>query len=119
MLYGFVVVACIASSCFQLHADATTCPDPFAPAPLQSLRRSYRSVRPSAPLRYARLVASTTCASPLSLGRLVPAVPFESLCQLHAPSTPVAACPVIRTPTGSSQKMISLLVLTTFHPYDA
>jgi hypothetical protein len=30
------------------------------------------------------------------LKRLVPAVPIESLCQLHAPFTPVAAYPVLR-----------------------
>jgi len=34
----------------------------------------------------------------LALKRLVPAVPFESLCQIHAPFTPVAACPVFRAP---------------------
>src|SRR6202789_4274261 len=43
-------------------------------------------------------MASTTCTSPLALERLGPAVPFESLCQIHAPFTPVAACPVIRAP---------------------
>src|SRR5208282_1988652 len=68
------------------------------PTPLPGLHRSYGSVRPSAPHRYARLVASTTCTSPLALKRLVPAVPFESLCQIHAPFTPVAACPVFRAP---------------------
>jgi hypothetical protein len=42
--------------------------------------------------------------SPLALERLVPAVPSESLCQIHATSTPVAACPVTRCPAGFSQR---------------
>src|ERR1019366_10205663 len=58
--------------------------------------------RPSAPLRYARLAISVACASPLASERLVPAVPRESPDQLHAPYTPVAACPVIRRLAGSS-----------------
>lgn len=62
---------------------------------------------------YARLVASTTCASPLTSERLVPAVPHKSLDQLHAPYTPAAACPVIRFPTGLSQEIETPLVLTT------
>src|ERR1700751_3675616 len=83
MLNGFVFVASIASSCFQLHADATT------------------------------------CASPFALKRLVPAVPIESLCQLHAPFTPVAAYPVLRSPAGFSQRFHSPLVLTTPDPNGA
>jgi len=39
------------------------------------------------------------CASPLSSKRLVPAVPCKSLHPIHALSTPVAICPVIRHPT--------------------
>jgi hypothetical protein len=39
------------------------------------------------------------CASPLSSKRLVPAVPRKSLHPIHALSTPVAICPVIRHPT--------------------
>src|SRR5260370_37090115 len=58
--------------------------------------------RPSAPHRYSRLVASTTCASPFTSERLVPAVPHKILDQLHAPFTPVAACPVIRFPPALS-----------------
>jgi len=77
-----------------------------------SLHRSYELVRPSAPHRYSRLVASTTCASPFTSERLVPAVPHKSLDQLHAPFTPVAACPVIRFPTGLSQEIKLPLVLT-------
>src|ERR1700693_3654560 len=78
-----------------------------------AVHRSYESIRPSAPHRYSRLVASTTCASPFALKRLVPAVPIESLCQVHAPFTPVAAYPVLRSPAGSSQRFHSPLVLTT------
>jgi hypothetical protein len=50
----------------------------------------------------------------LGIRGLVPAVPRKSLHPLHAPSTPVAVCPVIRHPTGLSQKGYTLLVLTTF-----
>ena len=46
--------------------------------------------------------------------RLVAAVPRKSLHPLHAPSTPVAVCPVIRHLTDLSQKGYTLLVLTTF-----
>jgi hypothetical protein len=49
----------------------------------------------------------------LASERLVPAVPRKSLHPSHAPSTPVAACPVIRHLTGLSQKGFTLLVLTT------
>src|ERR1700745_3426541 len=53
-------------------------------------------------------------ASPLASERLVPAVPRKSLHPLHAPSTPVAVCPVIRPLTDLSHKGFTLLVLTTF-----
>jgi hypothetical protein len=49
----------------------------------------------------------------LASERLVPAVPRKSLHPLHAPSTPVAVCPVIRPLTDLSQKGFTLLVLTT------
>src|ERR1700693_2427477 len=69
-------------------------------------------VRIVSPHRYFRLMAATTCAFPFALERLVPAVPFESLRQIHAPSTPAAACPVIRYPADFSQKYHSPLILT-------
>ena len=46
----------------------------------------------------------------LRIRGLVPAVPRESLCPTHAPSTPVAARPVIRHPAGSSQDDETILV---------
>jgi hypothetical protein len=49
----------------------------------------------------------------LASERLVPAVPRKSLHPLHAPSTPVAVCPVTRPLTDLSQKGFTLLVLTT------
>src|SRR6476646_5456719 len=58
----------------------------------------YGSIRPSAPRRYSRLAVFAAWASPLASERLVPAVPRKSLHPIHAPSTPVAVCPVIRTP---------------------
>ena len=58
-------------------------------------------------------MVGATCASPLASKRLVPAVPRKSLHPLHAPSTPVAVCPVIRHLTDLSQKRLTPLVLTT------
>jgi hypothetical protein len=101
------------SSCFQLNAEYNRLTRPLCSGRITSLHCSYRSVRPSAPLRYSRLVAFTTCASPFTSERLVPAVPHESLDQLHASYTPVAACPVIRSPASSSQEIETLLILTT------
>jgi len=49
----------------------------------------------------------------LTSKQLVPAVPRKSLHWCHAPYTPVAACPVIRLPAGSSQGIETPLVLTT------
>ena len=49
----------------------------------------------------------------LNIGALVPAVPHESPSQIHAPYTPVAACPVFRHPASSSQKIEMPLVSTT------
>jgi len=54
-------------------------------------------------------------ASSFSLGikSLVPAVPRESLCPTHAPSTPVAARPVFRHLADLSRDDETVLVLTT------
>ncbi|ASP89601.1 hypothetical protein CDO26_36595 (plasmid) [Sinorhizobium meliloti] len=49
----------------------------------------------------------------LGIRSLVPAVPRESLCPTHAPSTPVAARPVIRRLAGLSQDDETVLVSTT------
>src|SRR6476660_4659665 len=86
---------------------------PLRSSPITSLLRYYGSVRPSAPRRYSRLAVFAAWASPLASERLVPAVPRKRLHPSHAPSTPVAACPVIRHLTGLSQKGFTLLVLTT------
>ena len=48
----------------------------------------------------------------LGIKSLVPAVPRQSLCPAHAPSTPVAARPVIRH-LDLSQDDETVLVLTT------
>ena len=101
------------SSCFQLNSKYNRLTRPLCSGRITSLLRSYRSVRPSAALRYSRLVASTTCAYPFASQRLVPAVPHVSLDQLHAPYTPVAACPVIRSPASLSQEIETPLVLAT------
>jgi hypothetical protein len=58
-------------------------------------------------------MVSTTCASPLTSKRLVPAVPYESPDQSHASYTPVAICPIAKLPTDSSQEIETPLVLTT------
>ena len=86
---------------------------PLRSSPITSPRRYSGSVRPSAPRRYSRLAVLAAWASPLASERLVPAVPRKSLHPLHAPSTPVAVCPVIRLLTDLSQKGFTLLVLTT------
>ena len=65
-------------------------------SPITSLLRSYESVRPSAPHRYARLAVFAAWASPFASERLVPAVPRDSLHPLHAPSTSVAIRSFIR-----------------------
>jgi hypothetical protein len=85
----------------------------YTPAPLQGLRRSYESVRPSAPHRYSRLAVLAAWASPFASERLVPAVPRDSLHPLHAPSTPVAVRSVIRHPADLSQEDHTPLVSTT------
>jgi hypothetical protein len=82
-------------------------------SPITSLPRSYESVRPSAPHRYARLTVLAAWASPFTSERLVPAVPRDSLHPLHAPSTPVAVRSVIRHPADLSQLNQTLLVSTT------
>jgi hypothetical protein len=101
------------SSCCQLGAKCSRLTRPLCSSRITSLHRSYGSIRPSAAHRYSRLVVVATCASPLTAQRLVPAVPHKSLDQLHAPSTPAAACPVIRHPTSLSQEMQPPLVSTT------
>jgi hypothetical protein len=82
--------------------------------PITNLLRSYESVRPSAPHRYARLTVLAAWASPLTSERLVPAVPRNRLHPLHAAlSTPVAVRSVIRHPADLSQVGYTLLVSTT------
>src|SRR4051794_4981274 len=49
----------------------------------------------------------------LNIEALVPAVPRKSLCPTHAPSAPVAACPVIRNLADSPHWGFPPLVLTT------
>ena len=50
----------------------------------------------------------------LRIRSLVPAVPHECLCPTHAPSTPVAARPVIRHPADLSQDDETLLTTLMF-----
>jgi hypothetical protein len=79
---------------------------PLRSSPITGLHRSYGSIRPSAPHRYARLAVFAAWASPFTSERLVPAVPSDSLHPLHAPSTPVAVRSVIRRPADLSQVTI-------------
>ena len=101
------------SSCFQLLRACDCLTRPLCSSPITSLPRSYESVRPSAPHRYARLAVFAAWASPFTSERLVPAVPRNSLHPLHAPSTPIAVRPVIRHPADLSQVNHTLLVSTT------
>src|ERR1700687_1642826 len=102
------------SSCFQLLRSCDHLTRPLRASPITSLPRSYESVRPSAPHRYARLTVLAAWASPFASERLVPAVPRNSLHPLHAPFTPVAVRSVIRHPADLSQMGITHLVSTTF-----
>src|ERR1700730_14382737 len=102
-----------ASFCFQLFR------------PNDRLTRSLRSspiTEPSSLLRIGPPQYSASVLSPrgfrrlcfsLAIGALVPAVPRKSLHPTHAPSTPVAICPVIRPLTDLSQKGYTPLVLAT------
>jgi hypothetical protein len=101
------------SSCYQLPRSCDRLTRPLRSSSITSLLRSYESVRPSAPHRYARLAVFAAWASPLTSERLVPAVPRDSLHPLHAPSTPVAVRSVIRHPADSSQENHTPLVSTT------
>src|SRR6266446_4756143 len=101
------------SSCSQLPRSCDRLTRPLRSSPITSLPRSYESVRPSAPHRYARLAVLAAWASPLTSERLVPAVPRDSLHPLHAPSTPVAVRSIIRHPADLSQVGFTLLVSTT------
>jgi len=101
------------SSCCQLNSKYGGLTRPLCSSRITGLHCSYRTVRPSAPLRYSRLTVDAACASPLASERLVPAVPHESPDQSHAPYTPVAAYPVAKHPAGLSQEIETPLVLTT------
>ncbi len=101
------------SSCRQLNANDGGLTRPLCSGRITGHRRSYRTVRPRAPHRYARLAVVAAWASPLASERQVPAVPHESPDQLHASYTPVAARPVIRRLAALSQEMETPLVSTT------
>src|SRR6266446_1566341 len=101
------------SSCFQLLRSCDHLTRPLRSSPITSLPRSYESVRPSAPHRYARLAVFAAWASHFASERLVPAVPRDSLHPLHAPSTPVAVRSAIMHPEDISPVGYTLLVSTT------
>ena len=48
----------------------------------------------------------------LGIQTLVPVVPYKSLDQVHAPYTPAAACPVVKSPANLSRQVRSPPVLT-------
>src|SRR5215469_15420600 len=95
------------------------------PQECNHLARSLRSspiTGPSSLLRIGPSQCSASVLSPhgfrrlcfsLAIRALVPAVPRKGLHPVHAPSTPVAVCPVIRHPTDLSQWDHTPLVLTT------
>ena len=98
------------SSCFRQYdcLIRPLCSDPITGS--STLLRdgpSQSSVSVLSPCGLLRLSFS------LRIRSLVPAVPHECLCPTHAPSTPVAARPVIRHPADLSQDDETLLVLTT------
>ncbi|ARQ60828.1 hypothetical protein Kim5_PA00362 (plasmid) [Rhizobium sp. Kim5] len=89
------------------------------PDPIPLLRPHYRALNAhtdrSAPVSCIGTLALRFLRLGFSLGirSLVPAVPRESLCPTHAPSTPVAARPIIRHPADLSQDDETVLVSTT------
>src|SRR6516225_2967064 len=110
MLNGLSVVR-IASSCFQLfrpydRLTRSLCSSPITgPSSLVLIGPPQCSASVLSPRGFRRLCFS------LDIRALVPAVPRKSLRPVHAPSTPVAVCPVIRHPF--SQGSYTPLVLTT------
>src|ERR1700675_4039412 len=104
---------CSNSSCFQLvqeYDDLTRslCSDPITgPSTLIQIGPPQSLSSVLSPHGWCRLRFS------LGIKSLVPAVPRESLCPTHAPSTPVAARPVIRHLADLSQDDETVLVLTT------
>src|SRR5580658_11043365 len=99
------------SSCFQLfqeydHLTRPLCSDPIT-GPSTLVRIGPPQSLALSPHGWHRLRFS------LGIKSLVPAVPRESLCPTHAPSTPVATRPVIRHLAGLSQDDETVLVLTT------
>src|SRR5215831_11380405 len=101
------------SSCFQLFRSCDRLTRPLCSSPITGLRRSYESVRPSAPHRYSRLAVFAACTSPFTSERLVPAGSCNRPHPVYAPSTPVAPRPVIRLLAGLSQMRYMHLVSTT------
>ena len=102
-----------ASSCFQLfrpydRLTRSLCSSPITgPSSLLLIGPPQCSASVLSPRGFRRLCFS------LAIRALVPAVPRESQRPIHAPSTPVAVCPVIRHPTDFSQKRFMPLVLAT------
>ena len=77
------------------------------PSPLLRADPSQSAASVLSPRGFCRLCFS------LGISGLVPAVPRKSLCPTHAPFTPAATRPVIRSPADLSQQSITLLVSTT------
>ena len=101
------------SSCLQLfrlcdHLTRPLCSSPITgPSSLVRVGPSQCSTSVISPRGFGRLSFS------LHIGALVPAVPCNRLHPLHALSTPVATCSILRHPAGSSQKRYTPLVSTT------
>ena len=101
------------SSCFQLvqeydYLTRSLCSDPITgPSTLLRIGPPQSLASVLSPHGWRRLRFS------LGIKSLVPAVPRESLRPIHAPSTPVAARPVVRHLADLSQDDETVLVLTT------
>jgi hypothetical protein len=102
-----------ASSCFQLCHPYDSLIRPLRSNPITGPSSLLRVGPPQCSASVLSPRGFPTCASPLASKRLVPAVPCKGLHPVHAPSTPVAICPVIRHPTDLSQRDHTPLVLTT------
>src|SRR6516164_9228596 len=93
---------------------------PFAPAPLQGLRRYYGLLRPCAPLRYSRPCGWSRLRLVPSRGQRDEAqlltFHYESLVELRATSTPDAARAVSGHPPSWSRRKGHPPVLTSPNP---
>ena len=82
------------------------------------LHHYYELIRPSALHRYSDPYGVSIWIAPLVLERLVPAVPYKSLYQAHALSTPDITHPIIRNPMSLSERHRQPFILMSFEAFN-